>query len=242
MKPKPGTQSACKHDYNDILTNMQTITTSITHKSSERRRKHGAQCTALLCVDQRHRTITMRTPATAGTDWHSPLLCVSPLAPLAPLAECWLSYFKWKSRAEPSWAAHRLLPSRLSHWVWLVSTCRLCSELWLNNTAPPTITSSRLLTLYQAEINRKYFGNIFRFLKYFLTRNIYFLWLGGYAGEVTRLARTVWLVQSAATQLLLIFCLLPCPQHCNHPHPPHPTRLLQFLSTSSALLLLLLEN
>ena len=84
----------CKHHYNDILTNMQTII----HKSSERRRKHDADCTAHCCVLLKGwgPSLWEPPPLPELTDWLTD--CVS------PLAGCWLSYFKWHSRAELSWA------------------------------------------------------------------------------------------------------------------------------------------
>ena len=133
-------ERTCKHHYNDILTNMQTIS----HKSSEReerRRKHNAQCRAHCWVfirDQRPRTITMRTPGSSGCecchhstpDWHS--VSTSVFLPW-PAVDWVISNGRAQSSpAEPGGSDHRLLPpSSLppSPLVWSVSTCRLCSEL-----------------------------------------------------------------------------------------------------------------
>ena len=132
-----------KHHYNDIPTNMQRII----HKSAERR-KLSAQC-RLLCDDQvLARTITVITLRSFSV--HKTWLTADIHLCVSPLAGCWLSYFKWHSRAELSRAelltdCYRLslsLSVSLSPTVGLFSTCRLCGELWpwlwLNNTVSHT--------------------------------------------------------------------------------------------------------
>ena len=58
----------CKHHYNDILTNMPTKS-SINHPREEGNTMQTALFTAVCSSKaQRLRSITVRTPATTGTD------------------------------------------------------------------------------------------------------------------------------------------------------------------------------
>ena len=195
-----------KHHYNDILTNMQ----SIIQKSGERR-KHTAHCTCCWSNTK----ITKLTPTTNGwmrkffcwqdpTDCrHSPL-CFSPSRVLTELFQMASPHL-----TSPLLTAERLLPSLSQCQLWpgsLPAACvASCGSTKQPESATNIITRQRT-TLYR----KKLISIVFRILKILeifpMGRNIYFLLLGGYAGEVTRLGarRDSWQL------LLLIFCLLTC--------------------------------